>query len=499
MDRIVQEVEGSTLHALLSDLNRWLERLWQGSLLAGLVEGLGAAIRHSAIASVCIADRDPSPSALAGWLRTRIGEPGELAPAQRWEKVLVVLILFFVPVELWLITKLPASTKYLGDLGLAVVTVSLLMRLNAARWPIRRTPADFPVLALVAAGLLSTIWNGVPLQIAVFGIRAYVEYYLLFLVLAYLPWAERERRSLILWFLAFAVLIAALGDAQKFLHVATPRQWLSAAEQNTTRAFGTMDNPNTFAGFVVLALTFLLSLAVLRVRPGLRTLAVLGVLVAAPALLFSLSREALIAFALAAVVIGAIADRRLLLLMILGAVLAPVLDPHLVQRFTYAFSQGYVSTSAQYGRLLYWTKGIDVLRAYPLFGAGPGRFGGSVAHLYGSPAYGLVGLGDKPIIDSQWVQTLAELGIVGFVAYLALGLAAVRAGIRLYRQDSDPFWRASGLALAAGTAAFYLQSVFASLLETHQVVIVFWFIFGMVVWRLRQNAAAGPPAPTPTS
>ena len=128
-----------------------------------------------------------------------------------------------------------------------------------------------------------------------------------------------------------------------------------------------------------------------------------------------------------------------------------------------------------------------MLQAYPIFGAGPGRFGGSVAHLYGSPAYGMVGLGENPIIDSQWVQTLAELGIVGFIAYIGLGVAAVRTGVRLYREDLDPFWRAMGLALAAGTVAFYVQSVFASLLETHQVVIVFWLLFGMAVWRLRQK------------
>lgn len=498
MDRIVQEVEESSIHGLLSNLNRFLWRMWEGSYFAHLVELLGAAMRHSALASIFAPAGEPTPSAIAGYLREKVGTPGELSPAMKWEKALIAFMLFFVPVELLLITKLPSSVKYLGDLALVVVTVSLLLRLSGANWPIRRTPADFPILVIVGAGILGAIMNSVPVTIAAFGIRAYIEYYFLYLVLAYLPWAERERRSLILWFLVFAVAIALLGDAQKFLHVATPRQWLSAAEKNTTRAFGTMDNPNTFAGFVVLTLTFLTSLLVLRVKGGIRTLAIVGIVIALPALVFSLSREALIAFAVAALMIGAIADRRLLLLLILGAVMLPIVDPSLVQRFTYAFSQGYVATSAQYGRLLYWEKGLQILQAYPFFGAGPGRFGGSVAHLYGSPAYAMVNLGFKPIIDSEWVQAAAELGIVGFLGYLALGLAAIRAGIRLYREELDPFWKACGLTLAAGTAAFYVQSVFASLLETHQVVIVFWMTFGMVVWRLRQNASARSAAPSQT-
>lgn len=495
MDRILEEVSESQIHALLSRFNSFLWRQWQGSVVARLVETLAASIRHSALASIFAPTGDPPPSLIAGWLRQKVGEPGEISPAAQWEKALIVFILFFVPVELLLITKLPSTTKYLGDLALVIVTVSLLIRLNAAKWPLWRTPADLPVFGMVAAALVGTALNSVPLTIAVFGIRAYIEYYFLFLVLAYLPWAERERRSLILWFLVFAVGIALLGDAQKFLHVATPRQWLSAAEAQTTRAFGAMDNPNTFAGFVVLTLTFLLSFLVMRVKGGIRVLALIGILIAGPALIFSLSREALIAFGVAAFVIGAIADRRLLLLLILGLVLAPILDPHLVQRFTYAFSQSYVSTSANYGRLLYWLKGLALIRKFPFFGVGPGQFGGSVAHLYGSPAYTLVGLGFKPIIDSEWVQAGAELGLIGLFAYIGLGIAAVRSGIRLFREDLDPFWKACGLALAAGTAAFYVQSVFASLLETHQVVVVFWMAFGMVVWRLRQNALAKSTGP----
>lgn len=488
MDTILEKVRSSTLCALLANLNQWLWRLWGGSAIANAFETFSRVIRQSAIASLFIASDGLSQSLIARWLRGLIGETGEIAPAAQWEKALVAFILFFVPIELWLITKLPPSTKYLGDLVILILALSLLLRLRRAHWPLSRTPADFPVLALVGVAVLSTLWNGVPLSIAGFGIRAYVEYYLLYLVLAYLPWKERERRNLILWFLVYAVVIAALGDLQAILHVATSRQWLSAAEQQTTRAFGTMDNPNTFAGFVVLVLTMLLSLVVTRVHAGIRTLALLAMIVAVPALLFSLSREALIAFSLSALMIAVVADRRFLLLMILAAVTIPVVDPHLVQRFTYAFSQGYVSTSAQYGRLLYWTKGFEVLQGHFVLGTGPGRFGGSVAHLFGSPVYAAYGLGEKPIIDSQWVQTMAELGAAGFIAYIALAFAAVRTGIRLYRHDIDPFWRALGLALAGGTVAFFAQSIFASLLETHQVVVVFWLLFGMAAWRLRQSS-----------
>ncbi len=496
MDRYIAAVEGSAIHRFLRRLNLWLWQVWQGSWLGRAFEALALWARSSYIASCFVERGEPAPSSIAGFLRRRIGAESGLRPVTRLEAFGLYFFVFFVPIELFLETHLPKTVTYLGDLTLVLLALSAFIRLNRAGWPLRRTQADLPVLLLLGAALLSALWNAVPLDIAFFGTRAYLEYYALYLVLIYLPFSEGRRRELLVWFLVLAAAIALLGDAQKFLHVATPRQWLAAAEAATTRAYGTMGNPNTFGGFLVWALAMFLALLFGRVRGGLRTLSLIGVVIALPALVFTLSREALMAFAAGALLIATVLDRRFLLVLVLGAVLLPIVDPHLIERFTYALSSGYLTTSSTYGRLLFWSRGLQAFLAKPILGWGPGRFGGSVAHLYGSPVYVLYGLGFKPIIDSQHVQTLVELGIVGYIAFLWLGVAAVRAGLRLHREDRDPFWRAMGLALAAGTTGLYIQSVFASLLETHQVIIVFWLLFGMVAWRLKQarEARAGVPA-----
>ncbi len=487
MERFIAGVEESAIFRFVRDLNLALWTVWQGSWLGGEVEKLAAWVRRSFTASCFVERGEPAPSAIASWLRRQLGAERSLAPASRLELYGLYFFVFFVPVELFLETHLPHAITYLGDLTLVLLALGTFIRLNRANWPLRRTQADLPALLIFGAAVLSALWNFVPLEIAFFGIRAYLEYYALYLVLVYLPFAEGRRRELIVWFLVLAAAIALLGDAQKFLHVATPREWLSAAETATTRAYGTMANPNTFGGFLVWALALFLALLFGRVRGGLRTLAMIGVVIAAPALVFTLSREALLAFAAGAVIIAVVLDRRFLLLLVLGAALLPFADPHLVQRFTYALSSGYLTTSSSYGRLLFWSRGLQAFLAQPILGWGPGRFGGSVAHLYGSPVYGLYGLGFNPIIDSQHVQMLVELGLVGYIAYIWLGVAAVRAGLRLYREDLDPFWQAMGLALAAGTVGLYIQSFFASLLETHPVIIVFWLMFGMVAWRIKAN------------
>ncbi len=469
--------------------NQSLNELWRESVAGHLVRGLTSWAGRSAVVSV-LAVMTPRPSSMALWLRRLIGAERDTFPVTAVEKGLLYFVVFFVPVELWLITRLPSSVKYLGDLGLLLLFLGTLLRLQQAGWPLRRSPADLPVALLLAAAVLSTVWNAVPLHIAVFGIRAYLEYFALYFAVLYLPLDAGQRRRLLLWLLLFGVAIALFGDAQKFLHVATPRQWLAAVETTTTRVFGTMGNPNTFGAFLAWLLSLMVALLVLPVRGGLRLLALIGCVIAAPALVFTLSREALVAMAAALLFIGIVADRRLLLLLIVGALALPVLDPHIVSRFALALSGSYIRLSSSYGRLLFWERGMQAFLAQPLLGWGPGRFGGSVAHLYGSPVYRLYHLDQNPIIDSQHVQTLVELGAIGYIAYLWLGFAAVRAGLRLFRGDRDPFWRAMGLGLAAGTVGFYIQSLFASLLETHQVVLFFWLIFGLVAYRLHTTMPA---------
>ncbi len=497
MDRFLQTVEESTIFRFLTSLNADLWTLWEESWIGRAFEALGAWIRHSFVAGLFVGRPYTSPSGIAGYLRQKIGAEQELAPAQPFERLLLYFVVLFVPIELWLITHLPSGIKYLGDAAVVLLLVSAAIRLNRSGWPLRRTAADLPAWLLLGVGVISTLWNFVPLHIAFFGLRAYLEYYALYIAIVYIPFADSDRRQLILWMLVLAGAIALLGDAQKFLHVATPRQWLSAAEAATTRAFGTMDNPNTFGGYLMVTLSLMTAMLFTKVRGGIKTLALIGIAVGAPALLFTLSREALIAFAVAALIIAVVADRRFFMVLIAMALLAPIIDPHLVSRFSFAFSSSYVTASSTYGRLLFWTKGLQAFLQSPLVGWGPGRFGGSVAHLYGSPVYTMLGLGFNPIIDSQHIQTLVELGAIGYIAYIWLGVAAVRAGLMLYKRDLDPFWQAVGLGLAAGTVGLYIQSFFASLLETHQVIIVFWLLFGMTAWRLKavqQTAKAPKPA-----
>jgi putative inorganic carbon (HCO3(-)) transporter len=402
----------------------------------------------------------------------------------------LLFLILYVPIELYVITRLPSEVKYLSDAAVVLLLLYLLSGIFKGAWAFRATPVDLPVLALAAVGLASGFFMDVPAKVLFFGLRAYLEYYVVYLVVVAAPISDDDKKRLLWTFVTWAVVMALVGATQKFLGIATPRSWVEANEAIKTRVFGTMANPNTFAGYLMVALSLFAALLTVPQKPLYRSLLAVGLAIGGFALVFTYSREGLLALAAAMLVIGFVADRRVLVLLLGLAVLALIADPKVAERFSFGFSSTYVNVSLNYGRLYYWLKGLELFLHHPLLGVGPGRFGGSVAHIFGSPWYQIYGLGGMSTVDSEMVQVLGEMGILGFLCYLWILVTLVRQGIRVWRSDPDPFWRAVALGSAAATVGFTVQSVFASLFEVHQIVLGLWFLGGLVGWRTTVLARA---------
>lgn len=482
LDRAVAEsVIVERLRHLLAELYKVLGQ----GLLYALFSRLAATVRQSLFLSLLFARPfGPSPfstSLIVERLGARFTKP--FVDRSRLIYRGLLFLILFVPVELSLINHLPTAVKYLSDATLVLVLLYLCSGVLNGSWPFRATPVDLPVLVFGAIGLLSGLTMGVPLKILIFGLRAYLEYYVVYLCVVASPLREEERESLLWTFVAWAVLMAFIGAGQKMIGVVTPRSWVEATEAIRTRVFGTMANPNTYAGYLVVALSLFAALLTVPQRPLFRALLVLGIAIGGFSLIFTYSREGLLAFGAAILVIGLVADRRLLVLLLLLGALALIADPKIVARFSFGFSSTYVRLSLNYGRLYYWLRGLDLFLHHPLLGVGPGRFGGSVAHIFGSPWYKIYGLGGMSTVDSEVVQVLGELGILGFLGYLWILVTLVRQGIRVYLRDPNPLWRAVALGSAAATVGFSIQSVFASLFEVHQIVLGLWLLGGLVGWR----------------
>lgn len=242
--------------------------------------------------------------------------------------------------------------------------------------------------------------------------------------------------------------------------------WLVGEGQATWRIQSLWENANCYAAFLLLVLPALL-LGV-RHAPDRRQRLALGVLsvLALMTLLMTQSRGGLLAFALTALVFAPLwlwAERKLsartlgLLaagFVLLGALtlLSPLgkrlLDPAVRAK----------QLHSQMFRVYTWQGTLRMIAARPWLGFGPGTF---------PSAYGRYQIAGYTRHAHQiFLQTLAESGVVGLLAFLALVGALIRHGLRLLRHaraatgPEGPPRAALAIALLAGLTALLLHGLF---------------------------------------
>lgn len=498
MNPLIAAIDESVIVRLLGS---WLTRLFvllDESLAGRAARRLAHAVGESAILGTLFTSPRWAEATYRSPLLARLAQGTRVRPegdTQGTELVKLALwgLILFVPVELYAITVLPSSVKYLSDALVAFPALLYLLTMPSRGWAFRASPLDLPILAFVVVGLISGALINESAKIWIFGMRAYLEYAVVFFVVAAAPLSAKDRGNLVLGVVFFGILMALVGVAQHILHIATPHAWVQASEAAqgiTTRVPGTMANPNTYAGYLVLLIALLTAFLVEDVARWLKAVVGVGLVLALLALVWTYSREALFAALAVGLVVGIVREPRVLIVMVGLALLAIAIDPKLLDRVLFAFSNTYSAVSSSYGRLYFWQKSLTIIARHPLFGVGPGLFGGSVAHDFSSPVLLRYGLESMSTVDSQWIQTATETGILGLLAILWLIVGIVRTGISAMRRDPDPLFRAVSLAAAAGAVGFTVQAMFAGLLEVHQVVLLLWFTAGIAAWRWRVTRQA---------
>lgn len=295
--------------------------------------------------------------------------------------------------------------------------------------------------------------------------------------------ASHLLRGATLWLVAGGLLAAAAAEAlvgwyQFFARVGPP----SFAIGPFMRAYGTFGQPNPFAGYLNTALPLALGLLLgawqtrAAIDRRLLALAALTVALAGPALLMSLSRgawlgaAAAIAAMLAAaghvgrrVLVGGVALALLLAFAATLDLLPPVIVARLADTVAWfgVFDARTVPlTPANYAvvdRMAHWQAAWEMYREHPLLGIGPGQY--TVFY----PEFRLPLWPDPKIhAHNLYLQTLAELGVVGALALLVFALATGWHVLGVVRRARGAE-RGLALGIVGVMAAVAVHSVFDNL------------------------------------
>lgn len=408
---------------------------------------------------------------------------------------LIVLVVIRIDLGLWLLAfSVPfGSIRPIGLGPLNVTVTDLLVALVLAAWLVRglshrqlrlpRSDMLVPLLGFFAILLLATT-TAISIDACFKELLRWLELIVVYIVVSDQVRSIRQMGALVAMILVAASAEALVGFYQ-FLTQTGPESFIIG---RFTRAYGTFNQPNPFAGYLGLALPVAISLALgslLGVRPQLgvtgsqgaspgiaaqgeqvvrsvlsadrmsRVLTVLawgaGGLIAV-AMLMSLSRGALLGVATAVAVMAVLASRRTLgVIVIVGVVLALVmllgafslLPEQIAVRFSQivqyfgVFDARSVDLNAEnwaiVERMARWQSAWEMFTNNPLLGVGPGNY--VVAY----ESYALPNWSD-PLghAHNYYLNMLAETGLLGAGAYLAMLALWFRHGVQVVWRMKRP-------------------------------------------------------------
>jgi O-Antigen ligase len=392
----------------------------------------------------------------------------------------------------------PATIDALGD-DLLVVALGWVLLVNLLR---RRAPLFSmrqigpPLLAFLGLGVASAVVNDVPVHIAQLGILSPTHTLLIFLSLVNMGVQARDISRFVSITIAIMTIIGIVAVLQAVpgspaWHLA-PTKPPDATQAGYVRVRGIFPDAIGLGDFLALIMPLGLMLLFFgAIRGRQRTFLLLANLVMLLAMLLTFTRESWGGVLIGALVTGLTVERRLwraTLKFVLPSVVAVgVLFEPVISRLQES-TQGNL-------RYTLFQDTLPLIRDHLWFGVGPGRFGGHIAFITGSPLYAqyhfpAFAYATGGQLDMFWTHTVAESGVLGTAAYLAMIVTCFVVGRRAYHDAIDPGRKAILLGLLYVIPVTVFVSLFSSVLEAGPPATLFWALMGLLT--VLANSPEGP-------
>ncbi len=391
----------------------------------------------------------------------------------------------FFSVEFWLIT---------GGVGLSFISESALLPICAIGAAFitgrlifsqfERTPVDFPILIIVAAGAVSLLVSARPAQSSVQVFRLWSGVLLFY---AIVHWLNAESR---LRWISAGFLLGGLGlFVFSFVGIEWNQAKLPFLPASIYEPFRTIVsdtvNPNVLAGSLLVFLVFFVQGLLwtnLRAHPLLWLSFGAGAVLLTGTLILSQSRGALLAASLAVILLGSMRWRR-------GWVLFVFLGISLVWGASFLGADRLLDllfSGQQFdgfrGRENIWSRGIFMLKDFSFTGIGMGLFWDVVSRIY---PLGPVGSTAVMHVHNLFLQVGIDLGIPGLVAWLSVYFAGLALSWNLYRigkKNADSLYAGLGAGFFALQIAIGIHGVFDAVIwGMVRTAPLLWAVWGAAV------------------
>lgn len=376
---------------------------------------------------------------------------------------------------------------------------------------------------LLCSSVVSLVVNVYSPIVWLLGLRQLFRFFTIIALLACLGFQETMYHRIVSLFVVLVVVQVVIGIAQllsggaldpfllsnddiyigTFARIGNFEEWWTAG----TRMYGTLGRYDRFG--VVMAFACIGTVAAWFSRLYEKKYVLWFGILALIGLYFSASRASMIMALVGMSLIGIVLAKNKKYVLVLatlclfvgGILFIKILEPGsvttIVQRENASFTErlfeavsprALLESYNGYGRIFFWLEvPRTVIASAPLFGVGPGRFGGGVAATRGDTSvYDRFGLpfGVQDVygqIDNSFLAFISEFGIIGFLLFSLLGLYTMKMGREMYKHAHSPFLVFMGAIGYALPLSLLVVSFFGPYLELRVLSLIWCIAVGMLL------------------
>ncbi|MBL7070874.1 MAG: O-antigen ligase family protein [Candidatus Omnitrophica bacterium] len=319
------------------------------------------------------------------------------------------------------------------------------------------TALNLPIGAYILVGVLSTANSmSIPLSLEGLFFKLFEGVMIFFIVVEVIDSEERLRRVLSLILISI-VFISADGIFQSF----TGTDFIRGRAALGTGIQGPFDNPNGFAGWLVVMAPIALSLAYF----GKKYKAVLCIIsgMAVVSLFLTHAKGALIAFILSLVFLGLFKSKKLLIAIIVLMLALSFLNPGFISRF--ADSARKILEISKFDRPRMWAEALSVMEDFPLVGCGLNTYAAFM------PIYP----------HNSYLHMAAEAGLLGLGAFIWIMVVLFKVSLENLKKTRNAFHSTVLIGFLAGLFGFLAHSFVEVNFFTLQLGNLMWFMAGFII------------------
>nr|MBC8360787.1 O-antigen ligase family protein [Candidatus Desulfatibia profunda] len=368
-------------------------------------------------------------------------------------------LLIFTPLARACVQDWAVTTIHL--ITLIALTAFLLEKSLTWSWNWIKTPLDKPIFILIILSILSTIFS-LHRHTSFWSIILLFNYLTIFYLIIHTINSRSHLRRLIYLVIGIAVFLSVFGLFKHF--DLNPFPWWNYTDLKNAyigRLTSTFGCPNNLAGYLEMAIPFVLGLCLTGYRGAWLFLMIYIFLLLLTALVLTLSRGGWISgflglsFMAFALITSRDFRRKRLLAALIGGSLALVLivlaSTPVIERIRTVMEKE--QEASFHSRVMVWREAVKMIADHPLMGTGPGTFG-VINTQYQPP--GLVPHFEKA--HNDYLHFIAEIGIAVIPVMLWMIIALYKKGFHKLKNPSRLI-RSLTLGSLAGITAILFHSV----------------------------------------